>query len=237
MKLRLLVFICFIIVKTNIIAMDYIPRVKVNYATFNMLNLKHLQDDILLDLNSSGIDAIILDDYPNILSYQFQFLKEFNKMKLGFYVEFSSTGSRIDYRDYSGNYTFDQILSHYSLGIHSEYNPIPDRTDRIIQYFQISLQFNTLKLNENVEIFDEELYDSSTSFVSHGFGFDTGFNYILLRNPIVIMLDIGGHFSFSQTLHLEDKKEAELYSSKGKVSPNWSGFRFGIIIGYSKKIN
>jgi hypothetical protein len=199
-----------------------------------MSNLKHLQNDILNSIHENDINAKIIDNYPDAISYQIQYISKIKDFTLGCFFRFTSTGSRIDYRDYSGRYTFDQTLDHFSFGLINERIPIPSISKRLIQFVQASLILNSLSFDEYLEIFGDPITEDSTKFLSTGCGFDIGFGYILWYKPFQIRLDIGGHISFNSTFYLQDNRNAKLYSSKGKVTPNWNGLMIGITIGYKK---
>ncbi len=213
---------------------EHVFRMKISYLNFNIPHIKNLQNEVLVEINQSGINAKILDNYPNTLSYQLQLLKKYENSKIGFFFEFASTGSRIDYRDYSGKYSFDQILNRYALGFHGEQIPLPNITDNLVQYIQFSYLFTTFDLQEKVEIFGETLVDSSTLFFSNGGGLELGISYIFLEKPLLVMFDVSGSITYSQTFFLHDNYDAKLSSEEGLVRPTWSGIKFGIVIGYNK---
>jgi hypothetical protein len=228
-KLFVIIFIISLALKVHSDAYDF--RMKIGYITFNMKHLKELQNEILEDINSIGIQSKKFGNYSNTLSYQIQFLRK----KTGFFYEFASTGSRIDYRDYSGNYTFDQILNKHAIGFHGEHNPIPQFTDNLIQYIQIAYTFTTLDYKERVKVFGENLADSSTLFYSKGGSLELGVSYKLLEEPILVMFDVGGSVAYSQAFYLKGNSDAQLSTEENLVNPTWSGFKVGFTFSYDFK--
>ena len=231
--MKKLIIVLFIFSLThNVLSADYDFRLKIGYISFNMKHLKDLQKEILDGLHWDGIDAKAFDNFPSTLSYQIQYLKKTKGSKLGFCFEFVSTGSRLDYRDYSGKYSFDQILNRYSFGFHGEQTPFIKISNNLIQYIQVSYLLTTLELQERLEIYDATLDNSSTTFLSHGGALELGFSYILFKSPLVIMFDLGGSITYSQAFFWEKNSDAKLSSEKGLVSPTWAGYKVGFTLKY-----
>lgn len=230
---KIIIVLFIVTLAYSVLSADYDFRLKVGYISFNMKHLKNLQKEILQELLWDGIDAKAFDNFPSTLSYQIQYLKNSERSKLGFCFEFASTGSRLDYRDYSGKYSFDQILNRYSFGFHGEQIPFPKISHNLIQYIQVSYLLTTLEWKERLEIYEVASDNSSTTFLSHGGAVELGFSYILLKTPMLIMLDLGGCITYSQTFFLEKNYDAKLSSEKGLVSPTWAGYKVGFTVKYN----
>lgn len=230
MKKLIISILILLIFSSSPAFMKITPRLKFCYMTFALNSLKHFQEDLYNEIINDGIEVKKIDNFPNTISYQIQFLTEAPKCTVGLALEFASTGSRLDYRDYTGNYTIDQILNHFSLGIILEKVPFPEKNSKLIQYINLATLFDSYTIKEELKIFGEVINSNENSFSALGYGFETGFRYILLQKPLIMMLNIGYQATFHQSFRFSNDYNVELHSSRGAVKPDWNGFRLGIII-------
>ena len=73
-------------------------------------------------LLSSKIPLQIVDFYPSTPVYEFGMSYKIKNIEVGFIYSKISTGSRLDYADYSGEYKIDNILSYKQYGISFNYS-------------------------------------------------------------------------------------------------------------------
>lgn len=80
-------------------------------------DVKVIQDARDKALKEFQFTAKVTDDYPNIPYIQGEFLHYGEIFEFGVLFSYVTTGSRVHYADYSGEYKFDDFLSNYECGL------------------------------------------------------------------------------------------------------------------------
>lgn len=95
--------------------------VKGTYNYFTMDDFKAFQHELRSDLTTIGIPAQITEQYLPFYGVQVGIMfplepSDVHTMFLGALLDYSSTGGRIQYQDYSGEVRNDHIAVEYSFG-------------------------------------------------------------------------------------------------------------------------
>ena len=97
---------------TDVSAQRYWQRVdfalNVGYATFKMTDLKQMQKE---QLSYMPVDAKITNSFPGYLNYSIDAVFYDSTYFVGVLLGHTSTGGRINYTDYSGSITYDQLVT------------------------------------------------------------------------------------------------------------------------------
>jgi hypothetical protein len=194
---------------------------------YSMKDLKSFNQEILKTL---PVNARVTDNFPVTSYWKAGILPYSNKtLSLGLTGLYNTTGARIDYIDYSGEYKLDEVLSSYGFGL----------------IFRIALETGKLKFSENNELIyaftrckmSETILDSKQeyNFRSQSFQFEPGIRLAYEIAPFQLAVKIGYNIDFKGTMKLKGDKERYLTNpdSKEKVKTDWSGFRMGISLYYS----
>jgi hypothetical protein len=230
-KLRLnLILLCLLFSGFIIISKSQVISLRVNSGInfFNMTQLKTLQNQ----LNDSGLDTKIVDNFPSYYNYQVQLVHTFPVVEtVGIYFDFVSTGGRIDYEDYSGIYRRDQLVSRSSVGILCERKFYDINNFAVYAGGKVSVQFSKLKFNDLLQIFN---YTNtiSTEFNSNGIGIEPDLNFEYNYSPFLFRLEFAYQFSFSGSFNNENNGKLVLRDGENtEIKPQWDGFKIGVIFG------
>jgi hypothetical protein len=196
------------------------------WGTYSMKDLKKLNESLL---NSYPVDPAITDDFPSGHYYYTTVSYAVNQnVSLGLVCNYNSTGSRINYKDYSGELKFDNIVSCYSPGLQAEFNLSSGKHFRLSQETNISFLFTKLKIREEILGQDNQLIFNSQSFgIEPGFVLSYIFKRIELSTKVGYLLDTKGKnkLKSNKDIILKDISTHEV------VKNNWSGTRVSFSLG------
>jgi len=202
-------------------------KLEIGYGTgtYSMKDLKEMNSSILKNL---PVEAKITDNFPSRPYYDgglFYLLN--NHISVGLTERYYTTGSRISYKDFSGQLTYDNILSSYSTGIQGEF-ALTYKSIRISEVTNISYCFTKLKMN-NLIMGSSDLskYNSNSIQIEPRFKLSYLIKKIELGARVGYLVDIGGKNKLSGDKNLILKN---LLTGKD-IQNNWSGFRIAISIG------
>lgn len=192
---------------------------------FAMKDLKGLNNSVI---ESLPFPAEITASFPSQacfggrLSYTFR-----RTYKLGISFEYTSTGSRISSRDYSGSYCFDNLVRSSAFGIINEF--------RIAGWDPLQLDISLLtgpilskiRMEEELQVADTSFADKNT-FRALGFFAEPQLvltcqlRWVKFGIYIGYLLDFGGKLSTGD-------------GGRYNTSVSWSGLRAGLILGGSTR--
>jgi hypothetical protein len=193
-------------------------------GSYSMTDLKELNRSILASL---PVDAAITDNFPSQPFYNVAMSYLVNqKVSFGITGSYCTTGSRISYKDYSGELKYDNILSSYSPGIQISYT-LSDKTLRLSGETNFSASISKLRLYEEILT-----YSNSTKYYSTSFQIEPGLklSYLIKRIEIGVkaayLIDLGGR-------NKGGEKESILRNTltEKDIKTNWSGIRLSISLG------
>ncbi len=233
MKLALFL-IALLLFFSNVLSQEkttpYSVRWRIGYYSFSMNELQTLNDEFIQDYQSYKIGMHQTARFPAYLGFMAEFYFNTAKTPYGFFVEHTSTGSRLTYSDYSGSLTLDQLVRRNSLGILTEQTIFAKRQIAVLASLHVSLFMNTLTLKETLTI-GENSNENKTQFSGLGIGVEPG---ITLRKKIGNFL-IGVYFAYQFDVPITDLKEKKsgqkLSIRSGYANPEWQGMRSGINVG------
>jgi len=230
MKLLTIIFLCLTL--TILIAdSSFTPWVGCFYSSAGYKTLNELQDEFVKE-NSYHLENKVVDSFESMPGFHLKTMKNKGTLSFGSYLEYSSTGGRIDYRDYSGYSTLDIILNHNAIGLIVEDQLIQNIHPRFKQYFSLGACFDQLSFISNTKLYGVGSQSTTDYLYSMGIIGATGISYDILNKPFLLRVQAGGQLAYSQPFHLKGNSEAQLQTEKSKVSPDWSGFRAALLLGW-----
>lgn len=208
-----------------------------NYNFFSMTDLKNFQQELLTDLTDQGIDAKITDSYPGYYGLKAGLLVPVTKypskeILVGGFIDFSATGARIHYSDYSGEIKIDQKASAISLG--GVVSFCTYEKDFFQLYFDINARFIFSRFKNEItsKLFDQ-IQQQDLSFTSVSFALEPALVPSINVYPFNFGLAVSYMIALPTTLEYEAYDDANLVNKNGdEIAINWSGFKFGISVKY-----
>lgn len=205
------------------------------YCTFDMKDLKTLQDNFFSDL---PVQVEKVTSFPNYFglkgSVTYIFENATMRPELGAVFMYTSTGGRLQYQDFSGSITGDQLANVLTLGIVGKI--LLGATDKFKfgGSAVMGIDFTNLDLIYNFRI-GTSASKEELSFKATGYSVTPSmfFKYTP-RQKLYFLVDIG----YTLTVHQDafrwsEDDSAELYvdGSEDPLKPSWSGLRAGIGVG------
>ncbi|MDZ7742645.1 MAG: hypothetical protein U5Q03_13060 [Bacteroidota bacterium] len=160
------------------------------------------------------VDVNTFNDFPPYLNYHLAF-REHGKNKQDYFeieYAFYSTGSRLNYQDYSGEYNLDVKLNAHSFAI--KYGTFFHHGNHLNLglYQQLSSYFTTIKFVEEISVYGESNSSKSSAGIKH-LGLEAGAMGVY---PFSTKLGLFISLGYYQQMYT---------FRKGKYVPDWSGFR------------
>ena len=153
----------------------------------------------------------------------------FYNIELCLRYQYNTTGSRIGQKDYSGYYTFDQIVNGHLLGIEPEIIIDEKEHHRVSFSIMSGALFTTVKTEETLEVSGDKEQDSE--YLS-AFSVPV---YPSLKLSVPVIIDwITGSFSLGYLfdtggkVHLKDNRDAILMVDDKYIRTEWSGWRIAL---------
>jgi hypothetical protein len=196
------------------------------FGTYSLKDLRDMNSEILRNL---PVEGRITDDFPAQPYYNAGLLYQVTDIvSLGITGNYYTTGSRISYKDYSGELKIDNVLSSYSPGIAAGFKLV-DKKLKLFEETRISYSFTKLKMKEKIISLNDE-----TVFKSCGLQVEPRFKLSYNICGLEFGLNAGYLVDFGGKNRLVGNKDAILQftGSKEAVKTNWSGIRLGASIGY-----
>ncbi|NSW94173.1 MAG: hypothetical protein HPY62_05625 [Bacteroidales bacterium] len=202
-------------------------------ATFSMDNLKELNNQ---QTNSLPFDIVKVDNFnPGFyMGASFNYSLSDNYL-IGIQYQYTTTGSRIGQKDYSGFYYFDQIASGHFIGIKPETVIERNSFFSVSLYLETGAIFTKLKMKEKLEVYDIK-QESSESFFAVSVPVSAG---IKASIPIIDKLSgtvsCGYLYDTGSKLHLKGNKYAVVAVNEIPVKTGWTGFRINAGLTFKLK--
>jgi hypothetical protein len=188
------------------------------YGTFDMTSMKDFQDDFT---HLGSHEGKIVDNFPGYFGYNAQAGYSLSRRcDIGLRYQYTSTGGRMSYGDYSGEYRMDNLLNANSYGIFTTI-----RLNKSMQW-PIQFTFATGMVKTNAEtIYYFRLVDteSSETFYSHStnYYFNPAFN---------VNRRLTNHFLAYASAGYEFQIHGDLIGKR--ATAEWDGVRLGFGITY-----
>lgn len=211
-------------------------EMSMSYNSYTMGDMKELQIKAQED---AGIEGKIVDAFPMHFGFSAQInIKEIDlneaKVELGANVSYMSSGSRINYSDYSGYFNFDQLVNRTSIAGIARVFLKPEKK------FSYGPEVNVIGSLSNLSFeTDLNLYNSARNTDDLRFS----------SRSLQLRVNWLSRFNFLQKFYIINKVgyEIDIYSGKLIFSQNsdahllnvrndparldWSGFRINLGVG------
>ena len=222
------IFLVFI--SSNLEAQEFELSIATDYASFDMGNFKEYQE--LTSLSLPGVRPKINDAFPSYFNYSISIGKFFNnRFQAGLKAGYQSTGGRVSYEDYSGEFRSDQLMNSTTIGLYIK-TPVR-KNSRLHVNLDAGILFSNLEFSESFRVLTDS---DSYSFDLESTGAYSGItvSYMIPIWGFSISPRVGYMLNFSNVdFHLEDDNDAKLILPNDiSATPNWSGFRIGFEIGF-----
>jgi len=157
------------------------------------------------------------------------------KFLIGMVYRYYATGSRIGQRDYTGYYTFDQIVSAHFLGIEPEVMIARHKYIEISLSLVTGLNFTDWEFKQVLFVQGQEDKESQ-SLVALSLPFNPSLNlYVPVLSKLNAKISAGYLVDTGAKLHLKGNKDSALMLNNEPVKTGWSGFR--ITVGFCYNIH
>ncbi|MDD4109281.1 MAG: hypothetical protein PHH93_11235, partial [Prolixibacteraceae bacterium] len=187
------------------------------YGLYSLKDLKDMNSEVLKNL---PVEGKITDDFPDQPYYGIGIYYQTSELiAIGITGFYNTTGSRISYKDFSGELKIDNILTSYSPGISIRFKLL-DKRLKLFEENKISYSFSKLKMHEEVLNSAEEM-----TFKSSGLQFEPRFRLSYNISALELGLNAGYLIDFPGKNRLVGDKDAILqYTNSGdEIKTNWSG--------------
>lgn len=202
---------------------------QIGMGTYHMRELKDMMTSTRSYYKSLNIPAETMHSFPPYYNFHLQFIHGLDETSsLGGYMEYASTGSRIDYRDYSGNVGEDLIIEMVGVGpLYKETITTILKRFKIKAVVKASFVYSWLHALDYITVYDES---ESVPLEAHSYGLGLEHGYSI-RVPLkMFVLGLYGGFQVTMgfPLHTRDVLRDQ---DGNKLHAQWMGFRFGVMIG------
>jgi hypothetical protein len=194
-------------------------------AGYSMTDLKSFNDLILKNL---PVEGKITDNFPSQPYETVTISSHISKTFIvGITGSYYTTGSRVSYKDYSGEYRFDNVLNSYNPGILIG-------TKLYAGAVNISLLANASYSFVDMK-FKETMMDNSQTdkFKSNSFSVLPELKIARKIKMFEVSLNAGYMYDFEAPYTLSNGNGKLKNSETNKeIRNNWSGYRFSLNLGY-----
>ncbi len=195
-------------------------------GSYSLSDLRDMNSEILKNLPVKGK---LTDDFPMQPFYGVAILYQTSDViAIGVTGFYNTTGSRISYKDYSGELLADNILTSWSPGIAARFK-LTDKRLNLYEETRIAYAFSKLQMNEKVLSYSDEM-----TFKSAGLQVEPKFKLTYDIGNLEFGLNAGYLFDFGGKNRLTGDKDSVLQfsDSKDPIKTNWSGVRLSASLSY-----
>ncbi|KAA3610390.1 MAG: hypothetical protein D8M58_05760 [Calditrichaeota bacterium] len=212
---------------------DISIRIGTFYSSYGMSELKNVQKEIA-DYNSSSLNVPIskIKSFPSYFSFELQTgTTIFKNVNVGILFNYSSTGARSGYIDYSGEYKTDYWIEAETYGIFLEINLNKSEYADLLIGNKFLLINSSLEIIDLLTVWDESIWEDN-HFQSQSFGFSPYVAYQLKLKFLTTRLELNYLVDNKADLHHQNNNKSYLlFRNRSKVGSDWSGFRIGLTFG------
>lgn len=202
--------------------------ISTGYGFYDLSDIKSFQTTMLTSINLPSVKAV--EKFPNNLYYSFSLDYSINqKNKIGIEFSYLTTGGRNHVADYSGEYKLDMLLDGYQIGPNYEYLIFTKNKLDIDLQLASGIIASHLKANEELTIYDENIFNDQTKMKSMGLFIEPSLKASYnVFDKLNLNCKAGYEYNFKGNLNLNGQQT--------KISTNWSGIRLSVGIDYSLDI-
>lgn len=230
-------FTCAILVNILLTESSYAQRygqrvivtANAGYATTSQRSLKDYQQETLSQM---PVEGKITNSFPGYLNYSFDVVFFDSTYYVGFMMGHTSTGGRIQYNDYSGSITADQLVKMNYRGVVIAKRIVPTKygdiflgTDLLAYYNKVELKYDEIVLDQKYS------YNLQLESLNIAAGV-----FVMMQKRIgaFFFKGSGGYeFHFATELYEGDPENIFKTLSGKTLKVNADGFRFNLGIGYA----
>lgn len=201
----------------------------VGYGTYGMNDLKKV---LQVHLEAVDLPVRITEDFPAYVNGGFQFGFYHDDFETGLRFGHYSTGGRVHYRDYSGEYSFNVTINAYTSGVHTRMTFFENERIQLKGAVAGLACFSYGKL-ENYMVVNGKKQSSVMEVASTSFVLEPSLvptfkvsDMLYIGATLGVALDIGGG------LNVAGDRKAKLFDdNEDPITSNWSGLRTAILLG------
>jgi hypothetical protein len=204
-------------------------------ATYRMIDLKSINT---LQSGSLPFETVVVNNFdPGGFINAGINLQLKDDFMLGFIYCYNSTGSRIGQKDYSGYYTFDQVISGHFLCLVPESILSWRKRLGVTLSLAAGLNLTNWKMSQILTVQGLK-NEENQSLVASSMNFTPAINlYVPVFKSISVKLSAGYLIDTKGKLHVKGYSDAVLTYKNEAIKTGWSGFRMtgGLIYRISNK--
>ncbi|MCP4178036.1 MAG: hypothetical protein GY756_09735 [bacterium] len=205
--------------------------VEIGIGSYSMKELKKFNKDNIELQSEYNINLEQLENFPVYPNFSFEIFYERNRsFRYGLGYQYLSTGSRLYYGDYSGNYSMDILTSANAIQFKVS-NTISKRYFDIGLYCYPQLLFCNTEFKSTLNL--EPDFAEKDDLTVHAIDFGASWGVILRKNIGKLEIDLkAGYFLDIFKGKMKEKMFDREPIMNEKIKNNWSGFRISLGLGY-----
>lgn len=195
----------------------------IGYGSYKMGDMKNFVDNIQLHVEGQypGLNTIIVDHFPAYITHSVDIGYKQKVHEFGIRGGFYSTGSKISFQDYSGEYECNVLINGYKAGAYYRNyfsNSKIGKKSLLSLFGEISPSaiISRTKITSHLTVYDQPLESEKTAIHKVDFAIlpQIGIRYNIIPQ-VGVQLMTGYEVSFGQ----------RTYKLDGNPRIDWSGFR------------
>ncbi len=199
----------------------------------SLLDLKNFTKTYAASFNYYQIPVSTFDNFPSYYFIDPHFAWHFSKnSRLGLHFLYTSTGSRVQYSDYSGEVKLDQVIELYAPGVAWEYLSASGRHFELWIIIGGNYLYTKYELTNLFRI-EKEIDFTKQIYTSNGVALEPGLQLNYLHKIFIFSLRIDYRLTHSGNLTTQKNGQKEyLYYHDYPIKAQWDGWLWGIGIGF-----
>ena len=181
---------------------------------FGSYNIESLKSSLSQGLSNLPFPAKVVDNYPNMPYFGLDFCVRLQSMEFGLMYSFLSTGAKVHYADYSGNYTLNNIINSEQYGFIFKVFIFPQKLIKTQLLANFGISNLSVKYSETLKVFNES-QTSNDKIVKENPFLEPGLRLFYDYNDIMIGLNATYFILLQNDLNI-----------------SFDGFRVGLFVGY-----
>ena len=229
MRKVIILLLCLLFARLAAAQMDI--TASVGYGYFDMRNMKIFQEQLRSEF---PVNAEVTSSFPPFWNFECSFTNVTRGLVTGGAINYTSTGGRIYYSDYSGMLSIDKLLSHVGIsGIIGGKININHEKYLLLAQLRPSLLMTTFTIKSDQSVGGQS-ENESYKFTSLGLSLQPTFSITRKFGNFGLQALAGYNLNVLQgKLYLEDGDEAYITMDDEKpLKADWSGFRVSFGINY-----
>lgn len=198
--------------------------------------MKKLQEEESLSIRDSlGVEPKSFHNFPGYRFMGGTAGFEWKRHRIAVRASFLTTGSRIQYSDYSGNVEANKILSTIPVSLGYEWTPLPRWPVRPFVGLHFGLTSSLVKTNSAYAMYSDKLSEkrSFQGKVSQAFVEPSARIEFTPIKYVILGMSVGKFIHIRSEDLTDDQTNAALETpvTNAKVRPEWNGLRLAVFAG------